>query len=323
MVMTRNIVFSFGKHCKDKSTPLEFRTVTEIYEMIVHPGQKELIELTKNLRSVLRYSKERYRYMKTQLPFLSCSLFEPRTRSIENFKLAHGLVIDIDLHNTVPDDLIKRFKNDPRILLGYVSPSNLGIKLIFYFDGPIDNPSLYTYLYKRFSVSFGQQYHLADSIDPKNSDVSRISFLCHDENAWIQADAVPIDLHEWLQDYTVADMLNIPENDELTPSTYKHILQLLDTRPRTPKTSWPVTKEISDILPELETALGEYGIIMKSTESIQYGAKIKVAKEKDNGELNVYYGRQGYKVVSSPRKGTHYELNEVAKQIIEGVVIRY
>ncbi|MBK7522810.1 MAG: hypothetical protein IPI53_01160 [Saprospiraceae bacterium] len=98
---------------------------------------------------------------------------------------------------------------------------------------------------------------------------------------------------------------------------------MLDTRPKTPKNSWPVTKEITDILPEIESALGEYGISLKSTDSIQYGAKIRVLKEKDLGELNVYYGRQGYKVVSSPRKGTHHELNEVAKQIIEGVVMHY
>lgn len=323
MTKPEPVIFSFGKYCKDKATPLELRSVTEIFEMVIHPDEKELVELTKNLRSVLRYSKERYRYMKTQLPFFSCSLFEPQRRSVEYFKSAHGLVIDIDLHNTVPEDLIKRFKNDPRILMGYVSPSNMGIKLVFYFDKPIENPALYTYLYKRFSVNFAQQYHLADCIDPKNSDVSRISFLCHDVNAWFQDDAVAIDVMDWSKEYTTNDMLNIPDQSELPPSTYKHILQLLDTRPKNPKTAIPVIQEINDILPDIEAALGEYGIQLKNSESIQYGAKIKVIKEKDIGELNVYYGRQGYKVVSSPRKGTHHELNEVTKQIIEGVVMRY
>ncbi|MBK7522809.1 MAG: hypothetical protein IPI53_01155 [Saprospiraceae bacterium] len=132
MSFTDNIIFSYGKYCKDKITPLELKSVTEIYEMVINPGQKELVELTKNLRSVLRYSKERYRYMKTQLPFFSCSLFEPMKRSIDHFKNAQGLVIDIDFHSSVPDDLIKRFKNDPRILMGYVSPSNMGVKLILF-----------------------------------------------------------------------------------------------------------------------------------------------------------------------------------------------
>lgn len=323
MLNSSDIRFSFGHNCKDSSTPLTNLPLIEIFEKVLSPDERDLIDLTKNLRSILRYSKERYRSMKTRLPFFSCSVFEPAHRSIQNFKHAHGLVIDIDYHNVVPEEMIVKFKNDPRIAMGYVSPSNKGIKLIFYFDRPIDNPSLYTYLYKKFSVSFGQQYHLADCIDPKNSDVSRISFLCHDAHAWFQNDAVALDTEPYVKDYVVSEAPIEEQDNGLTPTAYKQILNLLDTRPKVAKTELPLVKEISEILPEIREALESYGIQLKNTESIQYGAKIRVVKDKDQGELNVYYGRQGYKVVTSPRKGTHYELNEVTKQIVEGVVVGY
>lgn len=323
MLSLSEVLVSYGLNCRDKNTPLMVRALPDIYEMIISPDNKELSEYTKNLRSVLRYSKERYRSMKTQLPFFSCSLFDPAHRTVHHFKEAYGLVIDLDFHHKVSEDMVYRFKKDPRIVVGYISPSQMGLKLIFYFDQPVKNPSLYTLIYKKFSVSFGQQYHIADSIDPKNSDVSRISFLCHDAHAWLQPDAMPIETENYVQEYVTGEVMDQPEEGGLTPTAYRHILSLLDTKPRPVKQEIPLVREISDIMPEIQEALESYGIQLKNTESIQYGAKIRVIREKDQGELNIYYGRHGYKVVTSPRKGTHHELNEVTRQIVEGVVIRY
>ena len=191
------MLLSFGHNCKDNKTPMTSIGIDELYEKIITPADINLVGFTKNLRSVLKYSKERYRTMKTGLPFFSCSLFSPAIRTIKNFNSANGLVIDIDQKSPISIEQIEQYKADQRILMGYISPSNMGIKLIFSFDNDITDAALYTEYYKRFSHSFASQYHLSGIIDQKNCDVSRISFICHDPEAWYNPDYIPLDVNTY------------------------------------------------------------------------------------------------------------------------------
>jgi hypothetical protein len=316
---------SYGTNCKDNNKTLDLISVDELYTRIASGGDQSLVDFTKNLRSVIKYSQERYRVMKTSLPFFSCSHFTPAQRSIKNFEQAVGLVIDIDLKAPVTETLLTTLKFDPRIVLGYISPSQMGIKLVFAFANAITDDSVYTKVYKYFSYEFGHQYQISDAIDQKNCDVSRISFLCYDPHAWYNPEYIHL---EW-ETFGVAETSVSPisdkddSHDDISPSAYRQILHLLDSKPKTPKRAMPMLVEITEILPEITDVLAQYDIVIKETESIQYGVKIKVYKDSNQGELNLYTGKQGYKVVSSPRKGTDYELNEVARHIIEGVLIRY
>lgn len=316
---------SFGTDCKNNSSPLQLMTIADVYEMICR-GDRDLVAFTKNLRAVLRYSKERYRAMKTSLPFFSCSVFDPPYRGVRNFLSACGLIIDIDYQDVLPADLLQKCKADPRVIMGYVSPSNAGLKLLFAFDKVIVSAEQYTALYRYFSHDFASQYHITDHIDLKNCDVSRISFICHDPQAWYNPDAIALDT-DMMSGHYVADPLmsdkEPPKPGDLAPSVYRQILLKLDTRPRTTAEVRPIHPDVSAILPAIADELAGYGIIIKETVSIQYGAKIQLYKDKDQGELNIYHGKQGYSVVSSPRKGTHPELNEVARHIIEGVLVRF
>ena len=319
------LLFTYGTDCKNNKTALQLRSMGELYHMI-RESDRDLVEYTKNLRSVLRYSKERYRTMKTGLPFFSCSVFDPAYRGVQHFKMASGMIIDIDYDQIVPEELLNRFRQDPRVAMGYVSPSNAGVKLLFIFDAPVTDAAGYTAVYKYFSHEFAMQYHIADHIDLKNCDVSRISFLCHDPLAWYNDDAIPIDTIAILKHAAPAIPdadLSGQEDGDITPSVYREILKKLNTRPKSVKPNEPIHPDVTEVLPALTDELSGYGILIKETESIQYGAKLRIYRDKDQGELNIYYGRQGYKVVSSPRKGTHPELNEVAKHIIEGVLVRF
>lgn len=316
---------SFGKDCKNNKEPLQTVTAGTVLEMI-RSGDQELRELTKNLRSVLRYSKERYRTMKTMLPFFSCSVFDPPYRGVRNFKGAHGLILDIDYSDELPKELLEKLRRDPRIAMGYVSPSNAGVKLLFIFDEPIHSPDAYTSLYRNFSLDFAAQYHIQDHMDMKNCDVSRISFLCHDPEAWISDEAIPLDTRALARQVDTApsdESRADKKTTEIPASTYRQILLKLNTRPRPTAAPKPLHPDITEVLPAITEELSGYGMTIKETESIQYGAKIKIYKDHDQGELNIYHGRQGYKVVTSPRKGTHPELNELARHIVEGVLARY
>jgi len=324
MSLDFTILFSYGKDCKKTNVPLTKINITDLYQMI-KDSDADLRDFTKNLRSILKYSKERYRTMKTGLPFFSCSVFDPPIRGINNFKYASGLIIDIDGDLPISQDLISKLKADLRIVMGYVSPSNMGIKLLFLFDQPIQNAQQYTSVYKYFSHEFATTYHLDDKIDTKNCDVSRISFICHDANAWYNADSIVIDWQSMAQS-SLDTLLPAPsqeKQDNLSPSVYKQILLKLNTKPRIAKAESPLHKDIEEVLPEIKIELQGYQINIKEVEAIQYGAKIRIYRDNDQGEINVYTGRQGYKALSSPRKGTNPELNELAKHIIEGVLIRY
>lgn len=318
------ILLSYGKDCKKSNVPLQLIGLQELFTKI-KDSDTDLRDFTKNLRSVLRYSKERYRAMKTGLPFCSCSVFDPPHRGINNFQYASGLIIDIDSDKPIDDVLVQKLKSDLRIVMGYISPSYMGIKLLFLFDQPIHDATQYTAVYKYFSYEFANTYHLSDKIDTKNCDVSRISFLCYDPNAWYNKDAIPLD---WQGIISATIELSIDseipaKQDDISPSVYKSILQKLDTKPRITKPVVPLHKEIEDVLPDIKIELEGYQIYIKEVEAIQYGAKLKIYRDKYQGELNIYIGRHGYKALSSPRKGTNAELNEVAKHIVDGVLVRY
>lgn len=320
-----DLIFTFGRNCKDANDFLERVSMYEVYEKIVQKSS-DLEDLTKNLRAVLRYSKERYRSMKTSLPYFSCSVFNPAFRGIKNFEGASGLILDIDYQAPVPEDLINRMKTDPRVALGYISPSDMGLKLVFLFDKVIRDAEVYTQVYKHFSHEFAQLYHIADKLDGRNSDVSRISFLNHDANAWMHPDPIPLDW-ESVYNHTVREMIPIPvqdvNSDNISPSVYKQILQKLDTRPKPVKVKIPVHRDVMEVLPSIEEELKGYGIEIKESEGIQFGAKIRFFRGKDQGELNIYAGKRGFTVVTSPRKGTHPELNEIARHVVESVLIKY
>lgn len=315
---------SYGQNCKDNKTPLERIHIEELYRRISSGADHNLVDFTKNLRSVIKYSQERYRAMKTSLPFFSCSNFEPAMRSIQNFQESEGLILDIDLKSPVTESLILAFKGDVRIVLGYISPSNLGIKLVFAFDKTVKDATLYTKAYKYFSYQFGTQYHITDAIDQKNCDVSRISFLCHDTGAWYNPEFIHLNWEEFVAETPMTQTSEIKDtSDNINQTAYRQILALLDSKPKPKKHIIPIIPEITDILPGIHEALATYDIMVKETESIQYGAKIKVYTRGKQGELNVYAGKNGYKVVTSPRKGTDNELNEVARHIIESILVKY
>ena len=323
-MMSKYNHFMFGTNCKDNQTELKTIETEQLYEMI-SSSTKELVDSTKQLRSVLRYSKERYRSMKTSLPFFSCSHFDPPFRSYKNFKCAYGMIIDIDDDKPIEPLLIHRFRADPRIIMGYISPSNMGMKLIFQFDFPVFDANHYVNVYKTFIMQFSYEYHITDKIDKRNSDVGRISFICHDPNAWLNTDFIAIDWKALIQQSSDIETNDTPSQDQdpISPTVYKQILTLLDTKPKTPKIIAPVMEEIQIIMPDIRQALMSYDIEIKDTSSIQYGAKIRIYKDVHIGEINLYKGKQGYKVVTSPRKGTHFELNEAAMHIIQQALVKY
>ena len=54
--------------------------------------------------------------------------------------------------------------------------------------------------------------------------------------------------------------------------------------------------------------------------NIQYAKKIKVRMGQKEAEVNLFYGKRGFSVVISPRRGTNEELNNVVAELIQQFV---
>ncbi len=312
----------FGTNCKEPGHQLRSIRMDELFEFIKE-SPRGLVKQTQTLRTIRRYSPDRYRTMKTSLPFFGCSSFSPPMRKKEHFTHAVGCIMDIDWKTTPDMDAYQLIRHDPRVVLSYISPSKAGAKLVFLFDEAICDALQYSSVYKRFIHRFAHNYHIADVVDFRNSDVSRISFICHDPEAHYNPHALRIYTDEYLSEISLVpseEETKPKEKKDIPPDVYKGILEKLGTRPVRPKNTPPVRDIFRQILPLLKERLNEYNIHVENVEGIQYGIKLHLKLGADKGEVNIYHGHKGFSVISSPKKGTKYELNEVARHIIHSAL---
>ena len=61
----------------------------------------------------------------------------------------------------------------------------------------------------------------------------------------------------------------------------------------------------------VDAGIGIDGVI-----NIHYGKKIKMKVNFREAEINLFYGKKGYSVVQSSRKGTNDELNSLCAELI-------
>lgn len=304
---------SFGTHLSDSNHVLKHVDIEDMAHYIIE-GHQGLIDYTQLLRKVKAYSVDRYRVMKKKLPYYCMSIFEPSHRKISNLEQAVGMIIDIDFNNEDITPYRDRIARDPRVLLLYTSPSGQGLKVTFKFETPIYQASSYSRLYKEFTHSFGVDYEILQFIDMQNSDASRVSFLSYDPYAVYNPDAIPIS-------WTAVDRDEGKESQpDIAPDVYKEILNKLNTRPVIKKRGAKIKPGLEKLIPQIEITLGEYSIEVVDIQGIQSGMKVIVNLGDDMGEVNVYHGKRGFSVVSSPKRGTNDELNEACARLIRSIL---
>ena len=70
----------------------------------------------------------------------------------------------------------------------------------------------------------------------------------------------------------------------------------------------------------LKQHLEQTGLLVTEIVNIQYAKKVKVRMGMKEAEVNLFYGKRGFSVVISPRRGTNEELNKLVAQLIEQFV---
>ena len=84
-----------------------------------------------------------------------------------------------------------------------------------------------------------------------------------------------------------------------------------------------VPSEIKAIFEGLKTSVEETGIELYETRDIQYGMKLCFRVNLVLAELNLFFGKRGFSVVESPKRGTSKELNGMIAELVRDYITEH
>ena len=172
----------------------------------IRDGARGLSEKTRYCNALAPTAPKKYKaYKEKNLPAVTFSgIFPKRKRQAVHLATHSGLItIDIDgLPPSMIPDLLAELAQMPHVVLAFVSPSGLGLKVIVRVDpipqDDIEHKGAYQAcldFFEDLSVEYGFE------IDTSGSDCSRLCFLAHDPRAIVHSNAIPI---EWDRDEYLA-----------------------------------------------------------------------------------------------------------------------
>ena len=326
-------MLSLGKNILSANDPLTRLEPGQLHQIITNPSGS-LASQIHQLRTVLSIDTKKYTQLKRALPYVVCGMFNPPYRRLQNFASIDCFIVDIDHlseKNIDLDTLQKKLMADPRVQLLFISPGNDGLKVLFALEEKCYDRQKYSMFYKLFIQHFSSQYGLNQVVDKVTSDATRACFLSYDENAWLNTAVVPVKMAEYIDfdDFSqveearsiikkVEQIPAAPEpKQELTPDLLSQIKQKLNPNIRQQKPKdYFVPEEVDQVMEELKGKVAEYQIELTESHPIQYGRKLRFKLQDKWAQLNVFYGKKGYKVVKTPVSNSDAELGEVVHQIL-------
>jgi hypothetical protein len=289
--------------------------------------------------------ENQYRRLKTQLPYIVGSVFIPAIRRKENFAYANYFIIDIDhvgQFNRSVDQLKKELQIDDRILLMFISPGNDGLKLLFRLSNKIHDPSYFTVFYKHFASRFAIQHQLEGMVDIKTHDTSRCCFMSHDKDAWYFENATAIDSTDYVNQEDVNDVDKVlfeiksaikEQNRQLSENQSRSDLQnaselsgdiLMRIKARiNPEKIQKRTKEVyqpmelEEVWHKLTEYLTEMEIHIEKMIPISYGRQIRISALNYWAEINIFFGKKGFSIVTTTKTGSDPALAKLAKEALQ------
>lgn len=289
------------------------------------------------LRTVYDIDVKRYAELKKKLPYVVCAAFNPCFRRKENFTYTESFILDFDhlaAQNIDMEELRKKICADTRVVMCFASPSRDGLKVMFHLEDRCTDSGLYSIFYKAFAKAFAQQMNIEQALDARTSDVSRACFVSVDENAYFNSFAAEVDMSAFVSpDNTLAafDLMNEQRREEKeakrtqepaphtepTSDVMARIRQQLKHAAPVEEKAAFVPEQLNDIIGPLCDYIKQTGIEVVEVKNIQYAKKIRTRLGTKNGETNLFYGKRGYSVVESPRRGTDDELNKLVADIVK------
>lgn len=81
-----------------------------------------------------------------------------------------------------------------------------------------------------------------------------------------------------------------------------------------------VPKILNDIMDSIKGYVEETGLTITEVTSIQYGKKVHATLGLKQAEVNLFYGKRGFSIVASPKRGTDSGLNELLTDLIRDFI---
>jgi hypothetical protein len=326
----------FGKNITSQGDQLLKISVFELYEKISRPSP-ELESLINTLRTVLSIDEQKYRKLKTQLPYFCTSAFNPPFRKADNFASAEQFILDFDHIAEAEiniDELKNRLSNDLRVNLLFTSPGNNGLKIMFQLSEKCYDKGKYSIFYKLFAKKFAEQYNLLQVIDTKTSDVARACFLSADKNAFYNAVPLEINISDYIN-FESLEELKFAENiisemetvektklkeqkeDVMPDDILMQIKLKLNPNIRIKKEKQIyVPEKLEEVITQIEIRSAEIGLKMAEVTNINYGKKIRFEAGQYFAEINVFFGQKGFTIVKTTKKGSSTELADSANMLL-------
>lgn len=333
-------MFSVGKNITAPNDPL-IRIDMEKLASIISGRTGNLAPAIEQLRTIYTLDAKKYASLKLGLPYMVCGLFNPPYRKIANFSRTETFILDFDHlagKELDPVALKQKLIPDGRVTMAFVSPGGDGLKVLFRLSEPCYDAHLYSIFYKLFARRFAMDCNIEQVLDPRTSDVARACFLSHDPELYYNPEAEPIDmslfvnpdnLHETRKIEAEVKKLEREESGAVEKVTMQLPMPLLkeireklnpNIKLREEK-NIIVPAEINLVMQRVTDALAEYGISLVSAENIHYGRKLRVVLGQVWAELNLFYGKKGFSVVKTPKRGSNEDLADIAHRIVCMVVI--
>lgn len=325
-----------GKNLTAAADPLQKTELTELCRMIMKPTI-ELKNRIQQLRAVLTIDPVRYRQQKTTLPYFTCGIFNPPFRKTENFASIDCFVLDFDhlrQKELTPNSLKQKIQTDERIAFIFESPGGDGIKVLFSLAEKCHDHAKFSMFYRLFAIRFAMQYDLQQVVDAKTCDVTRACFISADPDAFYNpqpvkvamADFINFDSHQSVQqikniiaedEKKQKEIPKQPEKTEIAPDILQQIREKLNPNIKIKREKIiHVPEKMEQIVDEIKSHIASYSIAVKDIQNIHYGKKITVEAGNYWAEVNVFYGKKGFSVVPTPKRGSNAELCELTRKIL-------
>lgn len=196
-----------------ETVPVRSASLEEVHELIrgdnLQNQTQRIHEAWVKAQRIGEDPKQAIKSLKLELPAITPA-GEFTARAAGNLKSRSGcLVIDVDdLGVNQAEQLRSQLTNDPHILLAFVSPSGMGVKILLRVDPGMSHAESYAnaarYLEEQFNLS----------PDPSGKDVSRLTFLCHDAAAIMNPEATPVPSSEDRNRIPVSKRNSLNTHDE-------------------------------------------------------------------------------------------------------------
>lgn len=321
----------------------ELRKVEEerIFHSLRHP-KPEIVARIQQLRIIYSIDVKQYANLKRRLPYFVCGVFAPPYRCKDHFAYTETFIVDIDhiaSKGLSLTSLRQRIQSDPQVMMCFASPSEDGLKVMFRLKERCYDAGLYTICYKAFIRDFSLRHDLQQVIDAKTSDVTRACFISMDPEAYFNADCDVVDfealvdlsnpvaisdLRHTLATDTQPEKAKTKTHQPKDPDTavMEQIRQRLNPKQAKPLEPQPVVVPaiLNDLIDDIKSYIEETGLQVSEVINIQYGKKLRVSLGLKQAEVNLFYGKRGFSVVISPRRGTNSELNDLVAELLRSFI---